>query len=180
MRKNFYVFLDIDGVLWDWPFIKEEVAKGNLEKGCLEKQDGIFAFKPESVSALKTLLEILMETYDVNLVISSSWRSDMAQTINTLIKYDLFNVKKIEATRLTTHRIRGLEIKEYLKDKPDNDNYCIIDDEISDIISFVKKDSVIKTSLFDGALNIDQVKVHLEKLGLSKNENKMQEDLILE
>ena len=26
--KDFYLFLDIDGVLWDWPYLKKEIDEG--------------------------------------------------------------------------------------------------------------------------------------------------------
>jgi hypothetical protein len=169
MRENFYIFLDIDGVLWDWPDRINQIEAGNIEKGGL-----IEDFKPESVSACNVLIHSLGAKYDVTLIISSSWRKDMADTIVALEKNNLTQVRKIEATRLSSDRIRGLEIKEYLKDKPNKDNYLILDDEVSDILddettkikTFIDKNKVIKTDMFKKALTIEQVHDFLHKVGL--------------
>jgi hypothetical protein len=161
MRENFYIFLDIDGVLWDWPNRISEIEAGNIKKGGIIKE-----FKPESVSALNVLINSLGKKYDVTLVISSTWRADMAETIVALEKNNLTQVKKIEATRLRTNRIRGVEIKEYLQDKPDKYNYLIIDDEVSDIKAFMGEDKIIKTDMFKKALSMEQVHDFLHKIGV--------------
>ena len=70
--KKFYVFLDIDGVLWDWEWRKAEIEKQTIKKGGLIKD-----FKPESMEALNALLEKIGEKYDSQLVISSTWRIHM-------------------------------------------------------------------------------------------------------
>ena len=169
MRENFYIFLDIDGVLWDWPDRISEIEAGNIKKGGLIKD-----FKPESVSACNVLIHSLGAKYDVTLIISSDWRKDMAETIVALEKNNLTQVRKIEASRLSSGRIRGLEIKEYLQDKPNKDNYLILDDEVSDILddetseikTFIDKDKVIKTDMFKKALTIEQVHDFLHKVGV--------------
>ena len=67
--KKFYLFLDIDGVLWDWAYLKKEIAEGRIKKGGIAGN-----FKPESINSLNYLIRRLSEKYDVKLVISSSWR----------------------------------------------------------------------------------------------------------
>ena len=170
MRENFYIFLDIDGVLWDWPNRISEIKAGNIEMG-----GAIEEFKPESVSALNVLINSLGTKYDVTLVISSTWRVDMAKTIVALENNNLTQVKKIEATKLSTHRIRGLEIKEYLKDKPNKDNYCVLDDEVSDIKTFLNQDKIIKTDMFKKALTIEQTHDFLHKIGIEPHQTALSE-----
>ena len=77
--KSFYIFLDIDGVLYDWDFIINEVESGRMQRGCFIK-----TFKPESMYALNYLIQELSKNFDVKLVISSTWRSNLPFTIDTL------------------------------------------------------------------------------------------------
>lgn len=171
MKENFYIFLDIDGVLWDWAFIKEQVKKGIIKQGA-----PITSFKPESIDALNFLIKSLYEQYKVNLVLSSSWQTtDMAKAISALFNSNLEVVGKIEATRNTTHKIRGVEIKEYLNGTNNNQNYVVIDDETSDIKAFVDIKKIIKTNLQNAALNLGQVKKFLINLKENKQKNLYEE-----
>ena len=68
-RENFYLFLDVDGVLWDWKWRIEMIKEGKIKKGGL-----ITNFNPKSVHALNTLIEYLNENYNCKIVISSTWR----------------------------------------------------------------------------------------------------------
>ena len=123
MKKKFYVFLDIDGVLYDWNYIK---SLGPEHWGGV-----IVDFDPKSIEALNYLIAQLKKEYDVELVISSTWRSNMERTMQILINHglkteDLF----ISRTRNSTNpRYRGREIMDYLENKRDKENYVIIDDE---------------------------------------------------
>ena len=77
--ENFYIFLDIDGVLYDWVFVKQQIAMKKQKKGGIIK-----TFNPESISALNMLIFELEKKYNVNLVISSTWRHDLGYAINVL------------------------------------------------------------------------------------------------
>ena len=50
--KNFYIFLDIDGVMYDWDWIIAETNAGRMKKGEFNKK-----FKPESINALNFLIQ---------------------------------------------------------------------------------------------------------------------------
>ena len=50
--KNFYIFLDIDGVMYDWDWIIAETNAGKMTRG-----EAIKKFKPESVNALNYLIQ---------------------------------------------------------------------------------------------------------------------------
>jgi len=63
VMKNFYIFLDIDGVIYDWDFIIAETNAGRIKRGEFIKK-----FKPESIRALNYLIKGLEEHYDVRLV----------------------------------------------------------------------------------------------------------------
>ena len=63
--EKFYIFLDIDGVLYDWVFIKNEINQGRIKMGGLIRH-----FNPQSIYALNYLIDGLNKLYDVNLVIS--------------------------------------------------------------------------------------------------------------
>ena len=51
MRENFYIFLDIDGVMYDWDYMK----KNNIHNFGV-----VNTFSPESVEALNYLMEKLL------------------------------------------------------------------------------------------------------------------------
>ncbi|PKK95935.1 MAG: hypothetical protein CVV59_01100 [Tenericutes bacterium HGW-Tenericutes-4] len=173
MRKNFYVFLNIDAVLLDPSLNILNSEKSNAKNGATMQ------FNTVCVEALKFLFEELTKHYDVNLVISSDWKSDMAQVISALYEHDLMAVKKVEATRNSSFNIRGLEIKDYLKDKEDKENFLIIDNETTDIVSFVNKDKILKTVSNKDVLNKKQIENYLVKLGLmKKGEKNLQDNLV--
>lgn len=158
--ENFYVFLDIDGVMYDWKWILSQSKKG----GRLDR------FKPESVFALNYLLDILSHDFKTQLVISSTWRHDMIDTRDTLINngVKLDNVSLSATPISNTPLFRGREILDYLNGDIDC-NYIIIDDELCDIPKYFSVSRVIKTNMQDSALNIDMVKCCLEKNNISYN-----------
>lgn len=150
MREKFYVFLDIDGVMYDWEFLKSQGIKsfGRIK-----------TFNPESVSALNYLLETLNQSYETELVISSTWRRDMLDTVKTLKDNGVkMNLRKVFATPIFNEsKTRGEEILSYLSKRQDNQNYIIIDDEISDIAPHFSSDKIIKTNIFTSGLKKDMV-----------------------
>ena len=86
-RKNFYIFLDIDGVLWDWDW-----RLGAIDKGKIKRISYIADLNPKSIEALNFLIEKLNENFNAKLVISSTWRSNLEETREILqnngLKYD--------------------------------------------------------------------------------------------
>lgn len=156
MKKTFYIFLDIDGVLYDWDYIINEVNSGRMKRGsCFKK------FKPESIKALNYLIKMLGLQYDVKLVISSTWRSDLSGTIQTLKKNGLEYNNLIERTPFIEPSKRGEEILWFLKDK-ENYKFVIIDDEQFDFSIYFKKSSIIKTEMFHDALSVLHVRKFLD------------------
>ena len=50
-ENSIVIFLDIDGVLWDWAFVKEQIACGKQKMG-----GSIKNFNPQSICALNYLI----------------------------------------------------------------------------------------------------------------------------
>lgn len=147
-KENYYLFLDIDGVMWDWPWRIQEIKSGRIRKG-----SSIREFNPESVEALNHLIAYISDSYNCNLVISSTWRSFMKQTISTLRKNKVNLPDIIDRTPISREsKQRGKEIETYLSNKPDAQNIVIIDDETSDIIKHFSQESIIKTDIYGESL----------------------------
>lgn len=155
--KNFYIFLDIDGVMYDWDYIIAETDAGRMKKG-----EFIRKFKPESVESLNLLIEEFEKYYNVCLVISSTWRANLPFAIETLKNNGLKYNKQIERTPIYDPAKRGEQILDYLADKKDFD-FVIIDDEMFDFKKLFKKENIIKCEMFHSALSIEMVEDFLNK-----------------
>jgi len=161
-KSNFYLFLDIDGVMNDWDYIISEVNAGRMKKG-----QSIKSFKPESVNALNHLIEELSKKYNFQLVISSTWRMDMEETTEVFKKHNIIGYDKLDSTprRFDPHE-RGKEIIEYLEKHNFNENqddFLIIDDETFDYDKYFTDDKLIKTEIFHNALSFDMVNKYLKE-----------------
>lgn len=150
-KEKFYVFLDIDGVLWDWQWLKAEYTRG------LKKQTIITVFNPNSISALNFLLATLEKNYDCQLVISSTWRYDMQKTNSTLRKNGLKYDKELLATPTSTSpEKRSYEILDFLNGAKTK-NLLIIDDESFDYSANFSIKNIIKTNIANHSLNKQDV-----------------------
>ncbi|MBE7075018.1 MAG: hypothetical protein E7376_03475 [Clostridiales bacterium] len=151
--NNFYIFLDIDGVMYDWTYIKSHTSK---------QSKLITNFNPQSVFALNYLINNLSKIFNVVLVITSTWRKDMQKCKNILLKngVKLNNLSKLTCTNISQNQhLRGEEIVNYLKENSINlnNNYVIIDDEMFDYLSHFSKTNIIHTNIFNNSLNISQI-----------------------
>ena len=166
-KEKFYLFLDIDGVLWDWPWRLSEIKRGNIKDGSL-----ITHFHPESVSALNSLIAYINKQYDCNLVISSSWRRLFSTTISTLNKNKVALPTSVDSTPFAhfPHK-RGKEIQTYLKGKENNSNFLIIDDKHHDFDKFFSPESIIKTSIYDESLRHHHVQNWIHSRESNKIDN---------
>jgi hypothetical protein len=159
---NFYIFLDIDGVMYDWKYISTEVKAGRMTRG-----QSINRFKPESVDALNFLIEELEKEYNDGLVISSTWRSNLPNAIKTLKNNGLIYDKVIDRTPLSDPIQRGKQISDYLSDK-ENFDFVIIDDEMFDFKKYFKREKIIKCNMFNESLNFNMVESFLRKTHKNK------------
>ena len=159
MKKDFYVFLDIDGVLWDWKFIREQVEQGKLKRGGL-----IDTFNPQSIRAIDNLLYGLEKQYNVQLVLSSTWRYEMRTAIKTLKRNGFEHYNQMDTTPISrTPEHRGLEILKYLEDKPEPYDFVVIDDEMYDFADCFNLSHLIKTNMLNASLSQEQVDVFLNQ-----------------
>ncbi|MBE5738231.1 MAG: hypothetical protein E7354_00645 [Clostridiales bacterium] len=147
-KEDFYLFLDIDGVMWDWPWRIEEIKHGRIKKG-----GSIRHFNPESVEALNALMAYLNEDYNCNLVISSTWRRFMDLTLTTLDNNNVVLPQNVERTPFSKNpKQRGREILSYLTDMPSSDNILIIDDGMHDFAEHFSPSQIIKTNIYGESL----------------------------
>ena len=149
--KNFYIFLDIDGVLYDSDYIVREMDSGRMKKGSF-----ICKFKPESMQALNLLIKNLKINYNVNLIISSTWRANMSFTTKTLYDNGLIFDGNIDRTPIYDPSRRGEQILDFLKDK-ENFDFVIIDDEMFDFKKYFSNEKIIKCDMFYSSLSLEMV-----------------------
>jgi hypothetical protein len=168
--KKFFIFLDIDGVMYDWDFIKNEVDGGNLAAR------GLKQFKPESIEALNLLMDTLRQTHKVQLVISSTWRD---HAIVPLYKNGAHLKGAVDSTPVSGKpEYRALEIISYLEKRNLNENdydFVVIDDEYFDFKKYFTDDKIIKTEMFHNALSVKQVQEFLIRKNLLAPEANAQE-----
>lgn len=164
MKENFYIFLDIDGVMFDWDFIQS----------CGENFKVIETLSPESCEALNYLIQKLSYSYQPKLVISSSWRRNMEHTVNILrkhnIKIDINNIYKTDFSYETMHQ-RGKEILSFLqKENCKTNNYVIIDDDMFDFEKYFSSDRIIKTDVHKESLRKHMIDNFLKINNISTEE----------
>lgn len=152
--KDFYIFLDIDGVMWDWDFAKSHYKSFPIKK--------FNEFNPQSIQALNMLILSLEKQFGVQLVISSTRRNNLFELEQVFKQNKIAYHKPLQATPFLGSK-RGKEILEFLKGATNQTQFCIIDDETSDMPQF-HKDRIIKTEIFHASLKPEQVSKFLLKL----------------
>lgn len=138
-REDFFIFLDIDGVL-------------NSEEWVLSFPKGTFFLiddiDPKLVKNLQYLMDEINKEHRVVICVSSSWRSQMAKVGYVLGRAGLeYN----EMWYKTEHTFgdRGREILDFIdkmKSRGEKMNkYLVIDDESQDIVNYIPEDFFLKT-----------------------------------
>lgn len=111
-KENYYVFLDIDGTLWDAKFAYNVYGAGfNYIVDPRLKKD--------SIEAVNLLLRSLEEKFDTQLVITSKRREYMNECVSYLQKYGLKYDKPILCLPFGKN-YRGERIIGYMQDQNDN------------------------------------------------------------
>ena len=150
MKPKFYIFLDIDGVMYDWDNIKSN----NIHiSGIVDK------FAKHSVDALNYLTKQLSTQYTPVIVISSTWRRDMFFTIKTLKENGVnLDLRNLTCTPISGQpEKRGEEILRVLNIAQNKENYIIIDDESFDFKEHFPQHKIIKTNIFNDSLKKDKI-----------------------
>lgn len=157
MKDKYYIFLDIDGVLWDFQY-----RVSAIKEGIIPKREILSSFNPKSIDALNNLIALTDKNFEPELVISSSWRENMFETKKILFENGLEYNKPINSTPWNLNPLfRGKEILEYLDYVGRTDNYVVIDDFSFDFSSTLIKENIIKTNIANGSLNNEHIKIFI-------------------
>lgn len=115
------IFLDIDGVLnhekhYEW-------LLGTDEPTLLQR---VYPYSEINPKSCQFLNDIIKET-GAKIVVSSSWRLDGENRLNSLFKH--FGLPRIYSTTPCLNTARGIEIDAWLGSHPEVDTYVILDDD---------------------------------------------------
>ena len=158
-KENFYVFLDFDGVLYDIEYLIMNKIKNN---------EKLFRYAPDSIEALNKLFSNLSTKFNPHLVISSFWRMKFPMTVR-LLKDHGFNIVGVPLmkTKISNKPMkRGLEIKDFLEEHDNSDNYIIIDDTSFDYAKHFPKEKIVKTHILNDRLTEDKLDTALSLYGI--------------
>jgi len=172
------IFLDIDGVLNSRKYLKEH---------CVDTS-GKFSLEHEiDIYKVIMLCNWLNKHYDVEICLSSSWRTGWGNTpvsiaLNRLFnKHDVFikyftpsrvnqpeEIKKMSSTELFNANImfgRSLEIKAWLEEHRNVTEWCAVDDDDCDMLLAIESKRFVHTSFYsdDGGLMPEHIK-QIEKI----------------
>lgn len=168
------VFLDIDGVLNSNPpqNIKKKWADTYKSADYLMKLDGLdqdivdnFKYVIDQTDC-KIVFSTSWRYYKDHFIVGSDWRKSLSEMLNVSMDIFIDNIPDISFCggwdSGNYKRRRGDEIKAWLDNNSSKyqiESYCVIDDEIEDIISVIDKKYVIKTDPRYGLTKIDATKV---------------------
>ena len=139
------IFLDIDGVMNSEDWYNEHLGEGDIDYRAVR------------------LLKLYIETHDIHIVISSSWRDiTLKQTLLTLTETPMIDIigRIIGQTPRSYDGNRGKEIDMWLNDRPEVDEFYIIDDDDFDIH---QKDRLIHIDYMHGLTQQDLDKMTWKK-----------------
>lgn len=124
---DYYIFLDIDGVLNNEIHL---IKCWNINGNHAMHMNHV-PFDPHALELLMIMCNKIRENGNLHIILSSTWRlhdEDFAIVNARLAEYGL---RCEDKTPVINHK-RGIEIKEFLKNK-NNYNFAILDDDIFDI-----------------------------------------------
>lgn len=160
MKDNFYIFLDIDGVLNHVRWFKKCLLEN------LEKKGFHLFFCPANIENLNVLLNYYKsKNFKTQIILTSTWRltdKDYETCKNMLIKYGLNYQDEFDRTDLKPRGIRGRQIKNYMYEHNINKNFVIIDDKTKYLKDyFFKKDLIVSSGLFAHGLTRENVENYI-------------------
>lgn len=181
MREKFYVFLDIDGTLWDM-------------KDLHKRNKVVVELNPESIQAVYALVDSLEQKYDAELVITSRRRTDWCECLRFLQQegFDIFKYDLHRTHLINWKKPRGVKIAEYMyndrignfgdkqklfprlfekhmakkENKKMKDNFVVVDDDMSPLKDYVLPENIIRTNGQNRSLDIEMVEGFLRARGL--------------
>ncbi len=160
MKEKFYVFLDIDGTLWDYSFLRKTNSL-------------IYKLNPDSIDAVNRLINKIDEKFDCELVITSQRRKDWDECKNFLLSSGLKYDKELKRIKVNDKKPRGIKIAEYMENdlkgrefakhktfnpiiatiktrvvaKKMSQNFVVIDDNMNPLIGLIPYKNIIKTDI---------------------------------
>jgi len=149
-ERDKILFLDIDGVLnCMYPTPSDDHEWIDLE-------EWRYGFNPELVARLR----FIIANTGCKIVVSSSWRHHKWYAPYQPDK----NWRDVLAEKLRRERdeifvgetptdpkgIRGLEINQWLSEHPEVESFCVVDDEVVDILPYIDNSKVVKTDMSVG------------------------------
>lgn len=155
------IFLDVDGVLNSDEYFD---SVSDSDDDSIENEIDMDKIK---------LLKEAVDLTDAQVVLSSSWRyTRKAQSLRELL---IENGIVTDVDPFLQNK-RGLEIKSWLKNNPDVDDFVILDDEVFDSYDDFLLSKLIKTSDSNGKgfgrgllpKDVDKI---VKQLGNNKNKN---------
>jgi len=151
--RNFYIFLDYDGVMWSFDLLKKE--------GITSLINALINYNAskDNIRALNCLIEKLKKDYNPVIVLTSERRRSVKKIKESLVAGGLVDCE-FDTTNLKRFQSKGNLVKIYLENLQETENFLLIDDFISSYKSF-DKNKIIKTSLFKGGLTLNKVDKYL-------------------
>lgn len=166
------LFLDIDGVLNSMPSDHHVIDKWKQEMSQYDFYMKLYGLDKKLVDRLK----LIIDRTQCKIVFSTSWRyfkdhptvgEDWRKTLSEMlgISQEIFigntpDISNCGGWDMNQQRRRGLEIKYWLDNntEPGKFKYCIIDDEIIDIINVISESHVVHTDMRFGLTlsNVDR------------------------
>lgn len=155
------IFLDVDGVLNSDEYFD---SVSDSDDDSIENEIDMDKIK---------LLKEAVDLTDAQVVLSSSWR--YTRKAQSLLELLIENSIVTDVTPFLQNK-RGLEIKSWLKNNPDVDDFVILDDEVFDSYDDFLLSKLIKTSDSNGkgfgrGLLPKDVDMIVKQLGNNKNKN---------
>ena len=163
------LFLDIDGVLnCAYPTPSDDHEWVDLD-------EWRYGLNPQLVARLR----FIIANTDCKIVVSSSWRHHtnyapyqpdrnwrdvLVEMLHRSTRDEVF----ASETGYDNQGRRGMEINQWLAEHPEVEAYCVVDDEVVDILPYVDSDKVVKTDVRYG-LTIEDARGIIDVLG---NNNK--------
>jgi hypothetical protein len=139
------IFLDIDGVL-----NHEQHYKWLMETDEPTPLQRVYPYSEFNPKSCQFLNDIIKET-GAEIVVSSSWRLDGENQLNSLFKH--FGLPRIYSTTPCLNTARGIEIDAWLGSHPEVDTYVILDDD--EDMNEHQLPYFIKTNPYGDGLNED-------------------------
>lgn len=160
-KSNKVVFLDIDGVVNTImidinPFPYYDKDKQRLVNGFYSDICSPSDLRVSNRQAIMWLNKLCIES-GADIVITSTWKlHGLDNVIESLRNSGLIdNIKVIGATPRISGSLRGDEIRIYLSEHPEIDNFVILDDD-RDMCEFV--DKLVQTDVYVGFTMRDYLK----------------------